>query len=108
MICPGLDGRSGPDRMFSVFIREFLLPLLFFLFLRSLLRGFFAGFRSRVLRTNLPAPPPAPRPGGTLHKDPVCGTYVSNESAVAQIVGGQTVYFCSAECRDKYRASQTV
>jgi YHS domain-containing protein len=90
--------------MFSVFIREFLLPLLFFLFLRSVLRSLFAGFRKRTPRTG---PPPAANPartGGTLHKDPVCGTYVSDDSAIAQVVGGQTVYFCSPECRDTYVA----
>jgi YHS domain-containing protein len=89
--------------MFSAFIREFLLPLLFFLFLRSILRSFFGGFRrSAPPRGN---PPPRPvRTGGTLYKDPVCGTYVSSDSAIAENVGGETVYFCSTECRDKYRA----
>jgi YHS domain-containing protein len=90
--------------MFSVFIREFLLPLLFFLGLRSILRTFFAGFRRSAPGSgNPPPPPPSVRAGGTLYKDPVCGTYVSSDSAIAQNVGGQMVYFCSAECRDKYR-----
>ena len=89
--------------MFSVFIREFLLPLLVFLFLRSLLRGLFSGLRPRAPGPSTPATP-ATRTGGTLHKDPVCGTYVSDDSAVAQTIGAQTVYFCSAECRDKYLA----
>ncbi|MGA2134874.1 MAG: hypothetical protein ABSH50_21520 [Bryobacteraceae bacterium] len=43
--------------------------------------------------------------GGELKKDPVCGTYVSAEVAVTQKASGQTVYFCSAACRDKYRAA---
>lgn len=90
--------------MFSVFIREFLLPLLFFLFLRSVLRSLFGGFRNRTKRTGSAPPAPSRRTGGTLHKDPVCGTYVSDDSAIAQVVRGQTVYFCSLECRDKYGA----
>ena len=89
--------------MFSAFIREFLLPLLFFLFLRSILRSFFGGFRRSAPPSGNP-PPPSVQTGGTLHKDPVCGTYVSGDSAIAQNVGGETVYFCSAECRDRYRA----
>ena len=90
--------------MFSVIIREFLLPLLIFLFLRSLLRGLLSGLRSRLPQTSGSAPPPPTRAGGTLYKDPVCGTYVSPDSGITQTIGGQTVYFCSAECRDKYLA----
>jgi YHS domain-containing protein len=89
--------------MISAFIREFIIPLLVFLLLRSLLRGFFAGFRRPASRSSNPAPPLV-KPGGTLHKDPVCGTYVSSDSGIAETIGRQTVYFCSTECRDKYRA----
>jgi YHS domain-containing protein len=39
-----------------------------------------------------------PRPV-KLVRDPVCGTYVSPDSAIAQ--GGH--YFCSEKCRDDYR-----
>src|SRR5579884_1259655 len=42
---------------------------------------------------------------GELKKDPVCGTYTSMATSVKQVVGGQTFYFCSAQCRDKYVAS---
>lgn len=47
------------------------------------------------------SPPPAPA-GGTLHQDPVCGTYVSESVAVKLTSGGQTHYFCSTACRDKF------
>lgn len=40
--------------------------------------------------------------GGTLHKDPVCGTFVSEAVAVKQVARGQTHYFCSEECRGKF------
>jgi len=93
--------------MFSAFIREFVIPLLFFLFLRSVLRGMFAGLRRADSRPSAAtAPPPATRAGGVLHKDPVCGTYVSSNSGLAQVIGGQTVYFCSAECRNNYRSGK--
>jgi YHS domain-containing protein len=90
--------------MFSAFIREFLIPLLFFLLLRSVLRSVFAGFRRPVPRGGPSTTPPPARSGGKLYRDPVCGVYVSNDTAVAQNSGGETLYFCSPECRDKYRA----
>ena len=90
--------------MFSAFIREFLIPLLFFLLLRSVLRSVFGNFRRPARRGNPPTMPPPTRAGGQLYRDPVCGVYVSSDTAVAQKSGGETVYFCSPECRDKYRA----
>jgi len=43
--------------------------------------------------------------GGELKKDPVCGTYVSTIGTFSTKVNGQYIYFCSAACRDKYRAA---
>jgi hypothetical protein len=40
-----------------------------------------------------------PRPV-KLVRDPVCGTYVSPDSAIRD---GEN-YFCSAKCRDEYRS----
>ena len=39
-----------------------------------------------------------------LVRDPVCGTYVAPTAAVSLSAGGTTHYFCSEECRAKYRA----
>lgn len=39
---------------------------------------------------------------GELHKDPVCGTYVSESTALKRQVGGQTFYYCSEACREKH------
>ena len=39
-----------------------------------------------------------------LKKDPVCGTYVLAATAVKKTSGGQTIYFCSTDCRDKHSA----
>ena len=44
---------------------------------------------------------------GELKKDPVCGTYTAIASSVQQTIRGQTFYFCSPQCRDKYVASLT-
>lgn len=40
--------------------------------------------------------------GGELKRDPVCGTYIPADHSVRKIVNGETLYFCSPECRDKY------
>jgi YHS domain-containing protein len=37
-----------------------------------------------------------------LVRDPVCGIHVSEGLALPLRQGNETVYFCSAECREKY------
>ncbi|HUO32535.1 MAG TPA: hypothetical protein VMU80_25205 [Bryobacteraceae bacterium] len=82
-----------------------VLPLLFvFWLVRNLLSSFFSGFNTQV-SARPPRPVPHVSPGGELKKDPVCGTYVSEDTAVTKRINGQTVHFCSAACRDKYRAA---
>ena len=50
-------------------------------------------------RTRAPRVPPAE----SLKKDPVCGTYIAPSAALVRMVDGEKVYFCSAECRDKFK-----
>ena len=54
--------------------------------------------------TSSPASPAEPRGQApqSLKKDPVCGTFVSVATAMQKTKGGETYYFCSAECRDKF------
>jgi YHS domain-containing protein len=40
--------------------------------------------------------------GGELVKDPVCGTYVSDATALKKSVSGTTYYFCSQACKEKF------
>ena len=35
-------------------------------------------------------------------KDPFCETYFPKRNGIKKVIGGQTHYFCSTECRDKY------
>ncbi|MGD0296218.1 MAG: hypothetical protein ABSE86_03825 [Bryobacteraceae bacterium] len=42
---------------------------------------------------------------GELKKDPACGTYIAAATSIHETVGGETFYFCSKQCRDKYVAS---
>ena len=44
---------------------------------------------------------------GKLMKDPVCGTYVSQEQSLSTTHGSESFYFCSEECRDKFLATGT-
>ena len=44
-------------------------------------------------------------PQGTkLVRDPVCGTYVVPNEALALTTHASTLYFCSDACRTKYQA----
>ena len=40
---------------------------------------------------------------GALVQDPICGTYIPRESAIAVSVGAGTRFYCSEACRDKDR-----
>jgi len=46
----------------------------------------------------------APPQGVQMVRDPVCGIYVVPDRALSLTHGSGPVYFCSADCRDKYRA----
>jgi YHS domain-containing protein len=43
--------------------------------------------------------------GRRLVRDPVCGTHMAEELALPLSVNGETQYFCSQECREKYESS---
>ena len=90
--------------MLRYLIVDILLPLLVFALLRSFFRSL---FQTRRDVTRQSSPPSAPNVvlGRELKKDPVCGTYVSTGASVTRTVDGQVLYFCSKECRDKYRAA---
>jgi YHS domain-containing protein len=75
-----------------------VLPLLLiFLFLRKVILGILGIGGGR---RGIPAQPPS---GGELKKDPVCGAYVPVATSLSRVVNGQAVYFCSEDCRGKFR-----
>jgi hypothetical protein len=49
-----------------------------------------------------PSPPQASASPEALKKDPVCGTFVAPSTALMKDRAGQTYYFCSPACRDKF------
>ncbi len=73
-----------------------------------ILRGFSEMLRSHVGTQSAPRSKPTVPLTGELKKDPVCGTYTAAATSIQQTVQGQTFYFCSAQCRDKYLASLPV
>jgi YHS domain-containing protein len=96
--------RPAPSIMIRFFFVRLILPLLFVLFVSRLIRAIVDGFKSAYVAQRRP-PAPTVSPGGELKKDPVCGTYVSTSTGISKNVGGQTIYFCSEECRKKYRVA---
>lgn len=47
----------------------------------------------------------APRTiSGQMVKDPVCGTYVVRGAAISDGSGASATYFCSEDCRRRFRA----
>lgn len=88
--------------MLRTLFEEIILPVLIFLLLRPLLFG-----RRTPRRSSSPGPAPGAPPvqaGGELRRDPVCGTYVSTAVSITKKVNGEVLYFCSNECRDRYKA----
>jgi YHS domain-containing protein len=83
--------------MIRSFFIDFILPLLLFLIVRSILGSLFKRGRGVAMQSR-----PEQSPNMELKKDPVCGTYVSPATGVSRSVQGHVIYFCSKECRDKF------
>jgi YHS domain-containing protein len=94
---------------------RYIIYLLLFLILVPMLRGVL-GLVAKLLmswavgpnsnaaaRRGPSAPPAAPGGATSLHKDPVCGVYVSEATAVSCRDGNQILWFCSTDCLNKYR-----
>ena len=62
----------------------------------------FAGAMQSDASTPAPVRNNGIQSAGELQKDPVCGTFVPVASSLKRVVSGHAVYFCSAECRDRY------
>ena len=69
-------------------------------FLQGVMKGMSGGER----HGNQTRDPGAPAQGVHMERDPVCGTFVVPDRELSLRAGGEHVYFCSAACRDKYRA----
>ncbi len=89
-----------------------LLRILFLVFIvmavLSFVRGIVASPKSGGERGPEPNEPGAARATrtGKLFKDPVCGTYVTSEGSPTAVHDGESVYFCSDDCRTKFLSSE--
>ena len=79
--------------------RVLLLVVLSFLLVRAL-RTIFRGVVVGVAGS-----PQSRSPSSSvkLVRDPVCGTHVTPRSNLSITTKGTTYYFCSEQCRDKFR-----
>ncbi len=78
--------------------------LLLFLVVSAVLSVIRSAFQPSQPRRPIPdREPDTERPAisGHLVKDPVCGTYVAENTAIR----AKDAFFCSEECRQKYLAS---
>ena len=89
------------------FLATLIEWLIIFLVARSVITGVSRFFRGMSAATSTSAPVARPpeelASAGELRKDPVCETYISVPSPWAKLVKGETVYFCSRECKDRFR-----
>jgi hypothetical protein len=78
-----------------------LRVLVILMVLRLVLRLFARGRAVAPRQTRTPQ-----RVGGILVRDPQCGTFVPESTALVVRTGSGTWHFCSAACRDAWRAAQ--
>jgi len=77
--------------------------------IRLLIWGLLIYIGYRIIISLTSSDKPKTKPGGNrdlgveTHRDPVCGVYVSEETAVIGRHDGQRHYFCSMNCLEKYR-----
>ncbi|MEN8140089.1 MAG: YHS domain-containing protein [Thermodesulfobacteriota bacterium] len=75
-------------------IRLLILAILFYILYRVL-------FAKKKIQQQQQTPPPPL--DDTLEEDPVCHTYIPRHEALTLQDNGTTHYFCSEECRKKFR-----
>jgi YHS domain-containing protein len=63
------------------------------------LQRFFSSVKTRVGHE------PKPAEGGEMIQDPVCGVYIPKMKAIEGRVRGETHFFCSPQCLERYRVS---
>ena len=81
-----------------------IVAVLFISALRSVIGIFARAFASFVNPQQQPAArKPSVEAGGELRRDPVCGTFISTSTALQKKVGGEVYYFCSEDCRSRFK-----
>ncbi|MEN8143103.1 MAG: TRASH domain protein [Thermodesulfobacteriota bacterium] len=79
-------------------IRILILIILFYILFRLLIGG--------KKRSAKKSPKGGQQTHDVLVEDPICKTCIPKKQAFVLSDNGESVYFCSAECRDKYQANK--
>ncbi len=82
-------------------LRWFLRVVLVFFAVALLFRWLF-----RVLGRSAATPPAREIKTGTMKRDPVCGMFVVAETSLSERAEGESFYFCSERCRERFRAER--
>jgi YHS domain-containing protein len=86
------------------FLLRVLSLLLIIYLLRYLFRSIFPSPSARSSSTPAGTNPAVPSVRqGRMEKDPVCGIYVDVATAPQLTRAGESKYFCSPECLEKYK-----
>ncbi|MBC7364933.1 MAG: YHS domain-containing protein [Candidatus Aminicenantes bacterium] len=84
-----------------MFIRLILLAIIFYLIYQFV--KFFQAIGEAAAKPANPGSKTEKRK--IMVKDEVCNTYIPEDEALIEKYKGKTFYFCSEECRDKFRHS---
>jgi YHS domain-containing protein len=68
----------------------------------SLLRRLVNSMGAAATDRQQPIDVPSDAASRKLVRDPVCGMHLAEGLAIAERSGGETVFFCSEECRNKF------
>jgi len=79
-----------------------MIRFLWFLLLGFLFFKLFQYLRESFSHSSPRTSQKQPGKGEKMVKDPQCGTYVPQSEALSATRSGETYYFCSSECRDKF------
>ncbi len=82
-----------------------MIKIIVFVVAGFLLYKMILGDRNKKVAGKKEQEPPIEE-SGEMVKDPVCGTYVSNDSPIRVKEGDQVHHFCSYECRDAFLKQQ--
>ena len=81
-----------------------ILDVLFALFIARAVWKLVQGFKEGYSGQATPSGGKGTIQSVHMARDPVCGTYVIPNPGLAITEGSRQIFFCSATCRDKYRA----
>jgi YHS domain-containing protein len=93
--------RANP-MIFIARILRFLFWVLIVSWSVSLLRRIVNSIGAAATGRQQPIDVPSDAVSRKLVRDPVCGMHLAEGLAIAEFSGGEPVFFCSEECRNKF------